>query len=180
MDVPDGGVPVEDVVGAVKNAIRTAGISAASGDRDLRVTEIRLSLRTVAALTVGGGVDFRVPFLGMRLTAGRAITRRDTHTIDIVMEPPDLSGRHEIRDGDVEGVLLDAIETVRAVLVTAADGDDPFLLRESTVELSFAIAADGSITLGFNGEFTNEIAHTLRIRIGPGGSQPALARLSSP
>jgi hypothetical protein len=168
MDVTGNGVPIEEVVGAVKNAITLAGISAADSGRDLRVTEIRLSLHTVAALTAGGGVDFRVPFLGMRLTMGRAITRRDTHTIGIVLEPPDLSGRHEIRDGDVEGVLLDAIETVRAVLVRAADGDDPFRLRESTVELSFAITKDGSITLGFNGEFKDEIAHTLRIGLGPG------------
>lgn len=167
MDVTDNGVAIEEVVGAVKNAIKLAGISDADCGRDLRVTSIQLTLHTVAVLTAGGGVDFRVPFLGMRLTVGGAVTRRDTHTVDIVLEPQDLMAQHEIRDGDVEAVLLDAIETIRAVMARAVSGDDPFLLGESTVELSFAVAKDGSITLGFNGEFKDEIIHTLRIGIRP-------------
>jgi hypothetical protein len=52
-------------------------------------------------------------------------------------------------------------------MARAVEGNDPFLLHESTVELSFAIAKDGSITLGFNGEFQHEIAHTLRLGLGP-------------
>ena len=57
----------------------------------------------------------------------------------------------------------DAIETIRAVVTRAVGGDDPFLLKGSTVELCFAVTKDGSITLGFNGELSNEVTHTLRI-----------------
>jgi hypothetical protein len=57
-------------------------------------------------------------------------------------------------------VLVDAIETIRAVVARAADGDDPFLLNQSIVELCFAVAKNGSITPGFNGEFKDEIVHT--------------------
>ena len=90
-----------------------------------------------------------------------------THTIDIVLEPQELSTQHEIRDGEIEAMLVKAIETIRGVLAQAVEGDDQFLLRDSTVELSFAVAKDGSITLGFNGEFKNEISHTLRIGLSP-------------
>jgi hypothetical protein len=167
MDVSSNGVPIDEVVGTVKTAIRLAGISAADDGRDLRVTSIQLTLHTVAVLTAGGGIDFRVPFLGMRLAMGGTVTRRDTHAIDIVLEPQELGGRREIRGGDIEAVLLDAIETIRAVAARAVDGDDPFLLKESTVELSFAVSKDGSITLGFSGEFKDEVTHKLRLGLGP-------------
>jgi hypothetical protein len=165
MEVSDTGVAVDEVVGAVKNAIKLAGISATDTGRDLRVAAIQLILNTVATVTVGGGLDFRVPFIGMKLSVGGTVTSRDTHTIDITLIPPDL--QHEVRDGAVEIVLLDAIETIRDVVTRAVSGDDPFLLKAGTVELCFAITRDGSVTLGFNGEFSGEVTHTLRISVEP-------------
>ncbi len=167
MEVSDTGVAVDEVVDAVKNAIKLAGISAADTGRDLQVASIQLILNTVASFSAGGGVDFRVPFIGMKLSLGATVTRRDTHTIDITLAPPDL--KHEVRDSPVEIVLLDAIETIRAVVARAVGGDDPFLLNAGTVELCFAITRDGTVTLGFKGEFSNEVTHTLRIGI----EQPA-------
>ena len=159
---------VDEVVGAVKNAIKLAGISGDRRGRDLRVDFDPADPATRwRPLTAGGGVDFRVPFLGMKLSVGGAVTRRDTHTVDIVLVPPGSHGAARYRDGDVETVLLDAIETIRAVMARAVGGDDPFLLGGSTVELSFAVTKDGSITLGFNGEFKDEVTHTLRIGIRP-------------
>lgn len=110
-------------------------------------------------------MEFRVPFLGMKLSMGGSVTRRDTHTIDITLVPPDL--QHEVRDSAVETAFLDAIETIRAVMTRARSGDDPFLLKGGTVELCFAVTKAGSITLGFNGEFSNEVSHTLRISVEP-------------
>jgi hypothetical protein len=72
----------------------------------------------------------------------------------------------------VEIELLDAIETIRAVVALAVGGDDPFLLKAGTVELCFAITQDGTVTLGFNGEFSNEVTHTLRIGIQQPASRP--------
>jgi Trypsin-co-occurring domain 2 len=167
MDVQDNGVAIEEVVSAVKNAIKLAGISAADRGRDLRVTSIQLTLHTVAVLTAGGGIDFRVPFLGMRLALGGAVARRDTHTLTIVLAPQELRAEYEIRDSEVVTVLVEAINTIRAVTAQAIEGDDPFLLGDSTVDLSFAVTKDGSITLGFNGEFKDEISQGLRIGLGP-------------
>jgi hypothetical protein len=167
VDVSANGVMVDEVIGAVKNAIKLAGISARDGSRDLAVSSVQLTLHTVASYTAGGGVDFRVPFLGMKLTVGSTVSRRDTHTLDIVLEPKDLANQRELRDGDVEVALVKAIETIRTVTARAVTGDDPFILKQSTVELTFAITKDGSITLGFNGEFEDSVSHTLRMSFRP-------------
>jgi|SRR5271154_715407 len=166
MQVSDTGVAIDDVVGAVKDAITAAGISAADDDRDLRVTAIQLTLNAVATTTAGGGLDFRIPFIGMHLSMGVTVTKSDTHAIDIMLVPQDLL-TYPVRDYPVETVLLDAIETIRTIMAGAAGGNDPFLLQAGTVTLAFAVTSDGTITLGFNGEFKNEITHTLRVTLGP-------------
>lgn len=43
----------------------------------------------------------------------------------------------------VDQVLVDAIETIAAVIGQAADGDDPFLLKDSSVELTFTVTDTG-------------------------------------
>jgi len=166
MEVSDTGVAIDDVVDAVKNAIRSAGISAADSGRDLRVTAIQLTLNAVATTAVGGGLDFRIPFIGMHLSVGGAVTKSDTHTIDITLVQQDLLKTFEIRDYPVETVLLDAIGTIRTIMTGAAGGDDPFLLQEGTVTLAFAITKDGTVTLGLNGELKNEVTQTLQLTLG--------------
>lgn len=165
MRVSSDGVAIDDLVAAVKNAIIAAGISSADADRDLRVASIQLTLQVVAAVGAGGGLDFRVPFIGMQLKIGGSVTRLDTQTIDIALVPPDLGKRHEIRDQPIETMLVDAIETIRRVISRASGGEDPFVLKSGTVDLRFAITKEGSITLGVNGELKNEVAQTLRISL---------------
>lgn len=98
MRVSSDGVTIDELVAAVKNAIITTGMSSTDADRDLRVTSIQLTLKVVATIGIGGGMDFRVPFIGMQVKIGGSVTRLDTHTIDIALVPPELSERQEIRD----------------------------------------------------------------------------------
>ena len=165
MRVSSDGVAIDELVAAVKNAIIVAGMSSTDADRDLMVASIQLTLKVVATVGTGGGLDFRVPFIGMKLKIGGSVTRSDTHMIDIELVPPDLSERHEIRDQPIETVLVNAVETIRRVIIRAAAGDDPFVLKSGTVDLCFAITEDGSITLGINGELKNEVTQTLRISL---------------
>jgi hypothetical protein len=162
-DADDVGMPVDDLISSVKNAIARANISVTDPGRDLAVTSVYLQLNTVATVRVGGGLDFRVPFIGMKVKVGGAITRKNTHTIELTLVPE--AAVIPTRDTDVEAILVDAIETVRAVMARAAEGDDPFTLRDSGVELSFGVAQDGTISLGIDGELTDEITHTLRVTI---------------
>lgn len=166
MKVAEDGVPVSDVIAAVKQAIKTASLSSTDTDRDLRVSSVRLILQAVATRSLGGGVNFRVPFIGMELKFGTKLTKRDTHEIDISLKPE--PGEHpELRDGPLELVLVDAIETIRATVASAALGDDPFVLKDSTVKLSFAVTAEGSISIGVDGSLSDELTHTLILGLAP-------------
>jgi hypothetical protein len=168
MESDDTGVAVDELVSAIKNTIRLAGLSDTNSSRDLCVASIRLVLHVVGTVSAGGGIDFRIPVLGMKLKIGSTITKRDTHRIEINMVPSGIH-QHEIRDSAVETVLLDAVETIRNLIGHAADGDDPFALETGSVELGFAVTRQGSIMVGLNGELRDEIVHTLRMVLMPQG-----------
>jgi hypothetical protein len=165
--ITDEGVPLDDLVEAVKASVMRAGISRTSQAPDLRVASVQLTLKVVASSTVGGGLDFRVPFVGMKLKVGLKVTRHDTHTIDITLVPPEDAGR-QVRGGqDVEEALVDAVAAIRAVTSKAAAGDDPWIMSEGTVDISFVITQAGTISLGIDGELSGELTHTLRLRLAP-------------
>ncbi|MEU5906861.1 trypco2 family protein [Micromonospora sp. NPDC047467] len=168
MDVIDYSVPVEELVSAVKNAVKQAGISTTDADRDLRVASVQLVLSAVATTKLGGGLDFRVPVIGWKVKVGGSRSRQRTHTIDITLVAEDLHGRHELRDTTVEETLVEAITTVRAAVTAGTDGDDPLVLKTGTVELVFGVTDQGTISVGAEGELTDEVTNTLRIELVPG------------
>ena len=131
------------------------------------MASVQLILEVVASKTAGGRLDFRVPFIGMKLSLGAKVTKKDTHTIDITLVPPEERDTRQVRSGDVEEVLVNAIATIREVVAKAAEGDDPWVLSASTIDISFAITQTGTISLGVNGELANELTHTLRLGLAP-------------
>ena len=165
--VTEEGVPVEDLIDAVKNAIKEAAISNADTDRNVKVGSVDLTLHVVAAQSLGGGLEFCVPFVGMKVKLGSKITRQNTHIIDVKLTPSEPPSRPEVRDGDIETALVDAIRSVRAIAVNANTGDDPFVLASSNVELSFAVTEQGTISLGVEGDLTNEVTHHLKLSLLP-------------
>ncbi|MFF5180400.1 trypco2 family protein [Micromonospora sp. NPDC000316] len=161
----DHSVPVEELVSAVKTAVKQAGISTTDADRDLRVASVQLVLSAVATTKLGGGLDFRVPVIGWKVKVGGSHSRQRTHTIDITLVAEDLHGRHELRDTTVEETLVEAITTVRAAVTAGTGGDDPLVLSAGTVELVFGVTDQGTISLGVEGELTDEVTNTLRIAL---------------
>jgi hypothetical protein len=159
----DLGVPVDELVATVKDAIKAANISATDSARDLAVTSVYLKLNTVATVTLGGSLDFRIPFAGLRVKLGETVTRVNTHVIELTLVPEAVI---PTRDAAVEGILVDAIETVRSVMSRAAAGDDPFVLRDGAVELEFGVTSDGSISLVVDAGLKDDITHTLRVSLG--------------
>ena len=166
MRVTTEGVPVEELITTVKEGLRHAGVSRSSSQGDLQVESVQLVLQAVASKTAGGEVDFRVPFIGMKLRAGTKVTRQDTNTIDITLVPPDRPTRR-VRSGNVEDALVDAITTIRTAMARAAAGPDPWILSVGVIDISFGVTKEGSISLGANGELVNEVKQTLRLRLGP-------------
>lgn len=168
MNISDEGVPVDILLKVVKDSIKQAGVSRTSQTRDLQIASVELILNVVASKMAGGGVDFRVPFIGMKFRLGAKVTKKDTHTIDIALVPPNERDRRQVRGGDIEDVLVNAIATVRDVMTQAAEGDDPWLLSAGTIDISFAITQTGTITLGVDGELADELIQTLRLVLVPG------------
>jgi hypothetical protein len=161
------GVAVQDVIAAVKLAIKEANISAADNDRDLRVKSVTLTLHALATRAAGGRLDFRIPFIGMQVKVGTKVTKSDTHEIEISLVPPEQRPATEIREAALDSALTDAIETIRAAVASAADGDDPFILNDATITLSFAITAEGEISIGADGSLSEELTHTLTLGLTP-------------
>lgn len=167
MKITSEGVLLDSLVEAVKASVRRAGVSRASHSRDLRVTSVQLILEAIASGTAGGGVDFRIPFIGMKLKLGASVTKKDTHTIDITLVPPDDLGRQVRGREDVETALVNAIAAIRTVTSQAAQGDDPWILSEGTIDIAFVITQTGTISLGADGELSGELTHTLRLQLAP-------------
>jgi hypothetical protein len=69
------------------------------------VASVYLSLHTIAASTAGGRLDFRIPVLGMKPKIGGSVTRQDTHALEMTLVPKS-ADEHEVRDGEVETVLV--------------------------------------------------------------------------
>ena len=158
---------MDTLIAVVKDSIRRAGVSSTKPTRDLRVASVQLILEVVASKRAGGGVDFRVPFIGMKLRVGVTVTKKDTHTIDITLVPPEDGDSREVRGGEVEDALVNAIATIRDVMTQAAEGDDPWFLSAGTVDISFAVTQTGTISLGADGELASELTHTLRLGLAP-------------
>ena len=167
MKVTDTGVPVDALVSVVKEAVKRANVSRTSEAADLRVASVQLVLKAVASKSAGGKLNFCVPFIGMKLSAGVKVSVKDTHTIDIGLVPPEGRADRQVREGDVEDVLVRAISTIRDVMTKAAEGEDPWVLSSGKVDISFAITKTGSISLGVDGELADELTHTLCISLTP-------------
>ena len=167
MRVTDSGVPVQDLIEAVKQAIRVANVSCTTPDRDLRIGSMRLVLHAVATRSYGGGLNFHIPLIGTEVRLGGQLTQQDTHEIEISLVPPAPAERPELRDGGLGPVLAEAIETIRATVASAASGEDPFTLDESTIKIVFGITAEGDISIGVNGSLANELTQTLVLTLAP-------------
>jgi hypothetical protein len=167
VQVTDSGMPVQDLIEAVKQAIKATNVSRATDGRDLQIGSVRLTLHAVATRSYGGGLNFHIPLIGTEVKLGGKLSRQDTHEIEISMVPPAPEERPELRDGNLSDALVEAIETIRATLAAAADGEDPFVLKESKITIVFGVTAEGDISIGVNGSLNDEITQTLALSLVP-------------
>jgi hypothetical protein len=165
--VTEEGVPAQDVIAAVKLGIKEANVSATDEGRDLRVNSVKLILRALATRTAGGRLNFTVPFIGMPVRLGTKVTKSDTHEIEINLAPPGQDAGEEVREASLDLALVDAIDTVRAVVASTSEGDDPFALNDAKITLSFAITAEGEISIGIDGSMSDEVTQTLILGLVP-------------
>jgi hypothetical protein len=67
------------------------------------------------------------------------VTKQDTHTVGITLVPPDQPAKLQVRGGEVEDALVDAITTIRETMASAAASDNPWISSGGTVDISFAV-----------------------------------------
>jgi Trypsin-co-occurring domain 2 len=164
LKVTDSGVPVGSLITAVKQAVKSAGASQSPGSHGLEVASVQLVLQALASKTAGGTLDFRIPFIGMKIRTGAKVTAHDTQTLTITLVPPARPSR-TVRSGDVEQTLVDAIATIRKTMAEAAVGDDPWVLSDSVIDISFGITRSGSISIGADGELSGEVTQRLKVTL---------------
>jgi hypothetical protein len=166
----DDGVRIADLISAVKEAVREANISAGHADRDLRVSKVDLTLSVVASRDGGAGIELKVPVIGMKIGGKYRHGSSSTQTVQVTFVPLPPAGA-EVRGGDVEETLVDAIETVRAAVAAGISGDDPLVLESSIVTLVFAVTDTGSITLLGEGDLADSQTSTLVLTLVPASSR---------
>jgi hypothetical protein len=167
MDITKEGVAIDVLIGTIKKSLRRAGVSPGSSQGDLQVNSVQLVLNIVATESAGGRLDLRVPFAGMKLSMGAKVTKQDTHSITMNLMPPAPGQQLRETRGDIETVLVDAIDAIRSGMASAAEGDEPWFLSTGEVEISFVITKEGSISLGAEGELSNEVTNKLVLTLKP-------------
>jgi hypothetical protein len=165
--VTEDGVPVTDVIAAIKLAIKEANVSTTDEGRDLRVSSVKIVLHALAARAVGGQLSFTVPFIGMPVRFGTKVTKSDTHKIEINLVPPAQESGVEVREASLELALVESIATIRTVVASASHGDDPFILNDSNITLTFAVTSEGSISIGVDSSISDEVTHSLILSVVP-------------
>jgi hypothetical protein len=167
-DVP-AWMGVDQLISDIKAAVRESGVSRERPHSDMRVESVQLILKTVAVRTAGGGVDFRIPVIGLAIKAGLKLTRQDIHTIDVTLKPPQIHpDAARATSENVQETLVQAIKTVRKVVNSGSAGDgDPWVLSTGRIDIEFIVAQNGVISLGLDSELTGDISHTLRLGLVP-------------
>jgi hypothetical protein len=163
----DDGMPVDEVIAEIKDALIEAGVTGANRTAGLRVGSVRLILKVVATRSGGGRVNFHVPFIGTDFTVGGGHSKRDTHIIDISLVPPERIRSQGVRSGDFQRTLVAAIGRVRQTVASAAGGENPWYLSDATVDISFGVTKEGTISVGAEGSLTSETTNTLRLALAP-------------
>jgi hypothetical protein len=171
--ITDEGVPIDELIAVIKNSIKLVGVSRDSDTGELLIASVELILKLVATIVPGGGLNFRVPFIGMKLSAGAGATRHEILATDITLMLPDQTlmlpdqpSEREVRSSEVEHALVDAITTIRETMASAA-ADTPRILSAETVDISFAVTEAGTITLGIDSDLASDLTHTLRLGLRP-------------
>jgi hypothetical protein len=161
------GMPVDTLIWMVKEAVTESGVSRLSKTQDLRVASVHITLQVLATKSGSTEVSIRVPFTGTELGARGKLTNQDTNTIDITLAPPAQPKRRGVRGLPIDKVLVNAIATIRDAMASAATGNDPWELSQSTVSLAFGVTKTGTISLGVEGERSTDVMHTLRLTLKP-------------
>lgn len=161
------GVPVEQVIGQVKEAIGRANIGA--DQEDLVVTSIEVELKVLKSVVGGTEWEWTVPIIGLTLKGGAKVTQADTETISLKLVPPPAKEavKSLLEAEEIQDDVVRAVSIIRAGIARAKAGEPVFGLGEATFQLEFGVNAEGQLSLVAVAEGTHEATNTLKLTLGP-------------
>jgi hypothetical protein len=162
----EGGVDVDVLIAEIKDGFALAGLDDAR-DQRLRITGVGLTLEVVLLHTLGGGLKLRVPFIGVDIEGGRDVSETTSHTVEMTFDPFVTEHPAATYRGDIASQIAQTIETVRATMVSAEGGNQPWALRTGTVEIRFGVTSEDRLSIGLSGSKSREHTNTLRLEIAP-------------
>lgn len=166
MEVSNESVTIRTLVDVVKASICEVQGSGEPRPGELVAVSAELDLRVMMDTAAGGRVDVRVPVIGAHLRIGGQRKRHRMHTVRVQLVPERYGrARHDHGAGDEE--LVEALRAVRNLMDRAGDGGHSWSVSAGTVEVSFAITEQGSISVGLNSDHRDEHVHSLQLELQP-------------
>ena len=166
MEVTSESVAIRTLVEVVKSSICEVQGAAEPRAGELVAASATLTLHVMMDTTVGGKVDLRVPVIGAHLRIGGRRGRHRMHSVHVSLVP-EHHGRthHDHGTGDPELVM--ALRAIRDLLDGTGHGGHSWSVAGGTVQVSFAVTDEGSISVGLTGDRSDEHVHSLELELQP-------------
>lgn len=166
MEVASDSVAIRNLVDVIKSSICEVQGAAEPRSGELVAASAELTLHVMMDTTVGGKVDLRVPVIGAHLRIGGRRARHRMHTVNVTLVPEHYGrSRHDHGAGDPELVM--ALSAIRDLMDSTGTGGHSWSVAGGTVQVSFAVTDEGSISVGLNSERSDEHVHTLQLELQP-------------
>jgi hypothetical protein len=166
---PPQTVSFDDVISNVKSAIQAADLTASNGVA-LEIKRLDVVLTVVQDLKTGTAAKLTVPVIGTDLSVGGTVESTSTSEISLSLVPPppvDAIAQSIMPNFEIIRGLVGAIEAIKDGVASAAKGDPPFELKESTAKLTFGVKTDGSIAIVVVADRSKSTTNSLTLTIGP-------------
>jgi hypothetical protein len=166
VEVSSESVAIRNLVEVIKSSICEAQGAEEPRPGELVVSSAELNLQVMMDTTVGGKVDVRVPVIGAHLRIGGRRIRHRMHTVHVVMVPEHYGrAQHDHGPGDQE--LVSALHAIKDLMEPGSPGGHSWSVATSTVQVSFAVTEEGSISVGLNSDRSDEHVHSLQLELQP-------------
>jgi hypothetical protein len=168
LEVSSESVAIRNLVEVVKASICEVQGAEEPRGGELVVASAELNLHVMMDTTVGGKVDVRVPVIGAHLRIGGRRVRHRMHTVRVQLVPEHHGRtRHDHGAGDLELVM--ALSAIRDLMEPGGEGGHAWSVAGGTVDVSFGVTEEGSISVGLNSDRSDEHVHSLQLELQPAG-----------
>jgi hypothetical protein len=134
---PPEGAELEGVMGAIQEALSEGETREIAGFPPLKTVTIKL--QTEASRSLNGEIGVYVFSVGSRYSAESA------STLELTMEPPRTRPEKGVLPpGDLKQALAREIFLAKVGVARAAQGDPPFVMKDITIDLKFAVEISGA------------------------------------